>query len=332
MKAKELRSELEKRGLETTGLKPELEMRLRESLTPDASLHARLVFEDKTALHSSSKANTTTKLKLNAALQTFLGRKFCQENELVPLLLAKGACSVVKEVIHKRKVTAKSGYHGVFSTGVRYSAIFNTDGKRFHLGTFDTKQEAALAYDKSVRTKQRHTITNFSTLEEGERLAAVAVEDFIKNRKRPLTKTGFLGVYNNGRKFEGRFKPNGAKIKTLGHYDTKEEAALAYDLAVREDHGIKALCNFSSIAEGKEQAQAAAELFASPRSEAGEPAFRDSGLIQPGTVQHAPYSCTVHCAHMAYPTWPITNQASSAHRPVTSGCIAREKATAGSGS
>jgi hypothetical protein len=44
-----------------------------------------------------------------------------------------------------------SGFYGVRASGKRWQARSNYDSKRHPLGTFDTKQEAALAYDRKAR-------------------------------------------------------------------------------------------------------------------------------------------------------------------------------------
>jgi hypothetical protein len=49
------------------------------------------------------------------------------------------------------KIRPKSGFYGVSTSGRRWKARISYDGKEHNLGTFNTKQEAALAYDRKSR-------------------------------------------------------------------------------------------------------------------------------------------------------------------------------------
>lgn len=48
----------------------------------------------------------------------------------------------------QRKTTSKTGYTGVYKEHNRYRAVISVRGKAFHIGMFDTAEEAAAAYNK----------------------------------------------------------------------------------------------------------------------------------------------------------------------------------------
>jgi hypothetical protein len=64
-----------------------------------------------------------------------------------------------------------SGYYGVYANKKRWAAQIYYDGKKHCLGTFDTKQEAALAYDREERSyacKTRDKLLNYESIEAAE--------------------------------------------------------------------------------------------------------------------------------------------------------------------
>jgi hypothetical protein len=71
----------------------------------------------------------------------------------------------------------------------------------------------------------------------------VAIEKINARNKRAIhNETGFKGVSQRGRKFTARITVNG-KLRSLGGFDTAEEAAAAYDRAARRLHGAYAATN-----------------------------------------------------------------------------------------
>jgi hypothetical protein len=52
--------------------------------------------------------------------------------------------------LNRKAVYAASGYRGVYSSGSRWRAIIRTPMGTVHIGTYDTPEEAAIAYDKAA--------------------------------------------------------------------------------------------------------------------------------------------------------------------------------------
>jgi hypothetical protein len=73
------------------------------------------------------------------------------------------------------QIHTASGYCGVYTNGKRWTAqIFYDADKHRDLGTFDTKQEAALAHDRAARQCGEKRRLNFESIEAAEEEAAVA--------------------------------------------------------------------------------------------------------------------------------------------------------------
>jgi len=143
----------------------------------------------------------------------------------------------------------KSGFYGVRADGKRWVALIRFGGKQQRLGIYDTKQEAALAYDWASRKhKGDKALCNYDSIEAAEAAAAAAAPGctlarlkILQPKTRP--KSNFYGVSVNGKRWKARLR-YGGKEHNLGTYNTKEEAALAYDRAARQHKGAKAVCNF----------------------------------------------------------------------------------------
>jgi hypothetical protein len=160
-----------------------------------------------------------------------------------------------------------SGFHGVRAQDqrrrqealpryLRWQAHFNYGGKKHYLGTFDTKQEAALAYDRAAREHGRGTAkVNYESIEVAEEAAAQAEAEHTKSRP----PSGFHGVQAQRKRWQAQIR-YGGKHHYIGIFDTKQEAALAYDRAAREHGGGKKQLNYASIEAAEEAAvQAQAE-------------------------------------------------------------------------
>jgi hypothetical protein len=157
------------------------------------------------------------------------------------------------------KPRPSSGFYGVHANGKRWQAQITYDSKRHSLGTFDTKQEAALAYDRKARQCGKDNLLNYESIKAAEEAALQAQAEVFAaalcagpKQPKPPSTSGFYGVYTNGKRWQAQIN-YGGKLHHLGHFDTKQEAALAYDRAARQCGEDKSL-NYESIKAGEEAA------------------------------------------------------------------------------
>jgi hypothetical protein len=168
-----------------------------------------------------------------------------------------------------RKPRQPSGFHGVHASGKRWEAKIYHGGKNNYIGTFGTKQEAALAYDNAAREhgggKKK---LNYESIEAAEDAAAHAqaehtlVHEVCSADPKHRRPSGFHGVTAAGKRWVAQIN-YGGKNHYIGTFGTKQEAALAYDRAAREHGGGKKKLNYESMEAAEEAAaHAQAELFA----------------------------------------------------------------------
>jgi hypothetical protein len=150
-----------------------------------------------------------------------------------------------------------SGFYGVCEHRNRWKAQICYGGKPQHLGTFDTKQKAALAYDRAARQRGKSNLLNYDSIKAAEEAAEQAQAGYTpvqppptQPRSRPAS--GFYGVCEKGKRWEVQIRYD-SKQHYLGTFDTKQEAALAYDRVARQ-HGKKNLLNYDSIEAAEEAA------------------------------------------------------------------------------
>ena len=128
----------------------------------------------------------------------------------------------------------KTGLIGVCKKREKYKASIFVDGTSNHLGTFDTKEQAGIAYDRVAIGKSTEEVSytlNYPNMSDHEREVALKVEEAPqKKRKRgtPNEKTGLIGVHKSGKKYESCITIDGTKHH-LGRFDTKQQAGIAYD-------------------------------------------------------------------------------------------------------
>lgn len=109
-----------------------------------------------------------------------------------------------------------------------FQARVKRDGKKVHLGTFASAEEAAMAFAASAEgmkamAKAANTIPSIGA-EEAQRLAAAEGLTLVRATN---NKTGYKGVYKIWSKYQARVVREG-KVLILGSYSSPEEAALCY--------------------------------------------------------------------------------------------------------
>jgi hypothetical protein len=174
------------------------------------------------------------------------------------------------------KPRPSSGYYGVRASGSgkRWQAKIYYDNKDHYLGSFDTKQEAALAYDREARQRGVVVINgpfvqilNYESIAAAEEAAVQANPAHTlahSKQLKPRPSSGFYGVSAAKKRWMARITYDG-KQHNLGSFDTKQEAALAYDREARQCGKDTAL-NYESTAAAGAAAAAAAQV---PQEAAG---------------------------------------------------------------
>jgi uncharacterized protein YueI len=181
-------------------------------------------------------------------------------------------CSLALKKVRPRPA---SGFYGVYASsggsGKRWTAQISYDNKRHYLGTFDTKQEAALAYDRAARQCRedkplhRSKPVNYESIAAAEAAVQaqaehIRVDDTCAGPKQPKPRpaSGFYGVFassgGSGKRWTAQISYNN-KRHYIGTFDTKHEAALAYDRAARQ-RGEDMPLNYESIAAAEAAVQA----------------------------------------------------------------------------
>jgi hypothetical protein len=126
----------------------------------------------------------------------------------------------------------KTGLIGVYKMRKKYQAQIRHGGTTKSLGTFDTKEQAGMAYDRFVVDKSTEEVSftlNYPNMSDHEREVALPAEPVQQKRGTPNRTTGLIGVYkNNGERYQASIYYGGKK-ESLGTFNTKEQAGIAYD-------------------------------------------------------------------------------------------------------
>ena len=140
----------------------------------------------------------------------------------------------VEEPVQEKRGTPnqKTGLIGVYRSHEKYNATIRIGGTTKSLGTFDTKEQAGMAYDRFVVDKSTEEVSftlNYPNMSGPEREEALQVEPAVqKKRGKPNPTTGLIGVTKSREKYKALIK-YGGKTMSLGSFDTKEQAGMAYD-------------------------------------------------------------------------------------------------------
>ena len=79
-----------------------------------------------------------------------------------------------------------SGFYGVTKQRSNWNARIIIDGQqRLHCGSFGTKEEAALAYDRAAREHRPDLPTNYESIEAAEAAADRAKAEYMRQPKAP---------------------------------------------------------------------------------------------------------------------------------------------------
>jgi serine protease inhibitor ecotin len=124
-----------------------------------------------------------------------------------------------------------TGLIGVSKHRKKYKASITYGGTKKNLGTFDTKEQAGIAYDRFVidkSTEEVFFILNYPKMSDQKREEVLKVEPVQQKRGTPNQMTGLIGVFKNGGMYKAEVTIGGTRYN-LGSFDTKEQAGIAYD-------------------------------------------------------------------------------------------------------
>jgi len=161
----------------------------------------------------ASEADASTSTALVVAVSTALVERPDKESTLLMI----------------KSQTSASGFKGVKKHHKGgFQARVKRDGKKVHLGTFTSAEEAAMAYAASAEGQKAMAKAAAAVpaidVEEVQRLA---IAEGLTLLKAANNKTTYKGVYKIWSKYQARVVREG-KVVILGSYHSAEEAALCY--------------------------------------------------------------------------------------------------------
>jgi hypothetical protein len=95
----------------------------------------------------------------------------------------------------------------VSARGKRWIAKIRYNSKEHYLGTFDTKHEAALAYDRKARQCGKDGSLNHNSIKTAEDAAVQAQAEYTlvhPKQPKPRPASGFYGVNASGKRWQAK--------------------------------------------------------------------------------------------------------------------------------